>query len=572
MNMNQSSATLEKTTLTKPACAVAPAEWRASGRAPSPMRRWRRAVPIPVALVLAMLGVQVAGAQTVLINGDDQAGTLLANTQNTPAKKAAAIPWDQVGAKAGADYHGEGLSVAATGAGARLHCAFQRLDGEATGEGLWLVSTVTNQPGNPSSVAALRRVDRFRVVARAVGRQEAAGTSNIQPPTSNIQLSRTGKVSVAGESVRLTRAGLVEEYSVSMDGVRQDFVVTEKPAGDGPLEVQLAVSGARVEPAADGAQLVLEKSGRKIAYSRLRATDATGKELPARIEVQKPSAFALSVVVNDAAAVYPVRIDPTFSDANWISMGGIPSVDDYVFAAVVDGSGNLYIGGEFTLADNTIANHIAKWNGSSWWALGSGMNSNVLALAVSGSDLYAGGYFTNAGGSAANYIAKWDGSSWSRLGSGMNEPVYALAASGNTLYAGGDFTSAGGNGADYIAKWDGSSWSALGSGMNSRVLVLAVSGNTLYAGGHFTVAGAKESEYLARASLLTPAAVSVLRSGANIIFTWPTNATGVTLQSTTNLTSPVVWTTNAPAPVVVNGQNTVTIPIFGTHQFFRLSQ
>jgi hypothetical protein len=29
-----------------------------------------------------------------------------ANTQTTPARKAAAIPWDQVGAKAGADYYG----------------------------------------------------------------------------------------------------------------------------------------------------------------------------------------------------------------------------------------------------------------------------------------------------------------------------------------------------------------------------------------------------------------------------------------------------------------------------------
>ena len=49
--------------------------------------------------------------------------------------------------------------------------------------------------------------------------------------------------------------------------------------------MKLAVSGAQVEPAADGARLVLANSGRKIAYSRLRVTDATGKELPARIEV-----------------------------------------------------------------------------------------------------------------------------------------------------------------------------------------------------------------------------------------------------------------------------------------------
>src|SRR5215472_5247348 len=62
-----------------------------------------------------------------------------ANTQNTPSKGIEPIAWEQIGAKAGADYHGEGLSVVPTAAGARLRCAFQRLDGEATGEGLWLV-------------------------------------------------------------------------------------------------------------------------------------------------------------------------------------------------------------------------------------------------------------------------------------------------------------------------------------------------------------------------------------------------------------------------------------------------
>src|SRR5262249_12620255 len=46
------------------------------------------------------------------------------------------------------------------------------------------------------------------------------------------------------------------------------------------------------------------------------------------------------------------------------------------------------------------------WNGSSWSALGSGMNDTVAALAVSGSDLYAGGYFTTAGGKLSAYAAR----------------------------------------------------------------------------------------------------------------------------------------------------------------------
>ena len=164
-----------------------------------------------------------------------------------------------------------------------------------------------------------------------------------------------------------------------------------------------------------------------------------------------PAREELAVVVNDSEAVYPVRIDPTFSDANWVSMGGVPGANGPVDAAGIDGSGNLYIGGQFTVAGNAIANYIAKWNGSSWSAIGSGMNNTVSALAVSGSTLYAGGYFPPAGGNAANYIAQWNGSSWSALGSGMNSIVWALAVSGGALYAGGDFTTAGGKVSAYAA-------------------------------------------------------------------------------------------------------------------------
>jgi uncharacterized repeat protein (TIGR03803 family) len=63
--------------------------------------------------------------------------------------------------------------------------------------------------------------------------------------------------------------------------------------------------------------------------------------------------------------------------------------------------------------------------------------------------------------------------------------------------------------------------------------------------------------------------LTIIPYGANVILSWPAN--GFTLQSTTNLSSPD-WTTNSATPVVVNGQNTVTNPIPGTQQFFRLSQ
>src|SRR5205823_2177762 len=170
---------------------------------------------------------------------------------------------------------------------------------------------------------------------------------------------------------------------------------------------------------------------------------------------------------------------------------------------------NLYIGGDFTVIGDVIANYVAKWNGSSWTALGSGTGGGdfrtgngafpyVRALAVSGSDLYVGGYFTTAGGNAANNVAKWNGSGWTALGSelrgafGAGTYVRALAVSGSNVYVGGYFTTAGGSAANYIAKWDGSNWTSLGSGMDNEVRALAVSGSDVYAGGYFTTARSEE--------------------------------------------------------------------------------
>ncbi len=59
---------------------------------------------------------------------------------------------------------------------------------------------------------------------------------------------------------------------------------------------------------------------------------------------------------------------------------------------------------------------------------------------------------------------------------------------------------------------------------------------------------------------------------SSIILTWPTTTNGgFTLQSTTNLGSPMVWANVSNAPVVVNGQYTVTNIISGSQQFFRLA-
>jgi len=158
-----------------------------------------------------------------------------------------------------------------------------------------------------------------------------------------------------------------------------------------------------------------------------------------------------------------------------------------------------------------------------------------------------------AGDVSANYIAKWDGSSWSALGSGMNGPVYALALSGTNLYAGGAFTMAGGASANRIAKWDGSSWSALGSGMNGYVWALAVGGSDLYVGGDFTMAGGKGSTNVAKA-IVNPPFLTLAPDGDNGYFIRFSGVPGnaYRLEQAPALAGP--WASSAPQTAPASGR------------------
>jgi hypothetical protein len=203
----------------------------------------------------------------------------------------------------------------------------------------------------------------------------------------------------------------------------------------------------------------------------------------------------------------PVNNVAKWDGHTWSALGSglVPNNGNFspqAYALAASGT-DLFVGGYFAWAGLVPANNIAKWDGTNWSALGSGMNGPVYALAVSGNVLYAGGVFTNAGGVTATWIAQWDGHTWSALGAGIGDgkmpwQVSAVAASGKNCYVGGSFTNAGSVSASNIAKWDGSSWSPLGSGMNGPVEGLATVGADLYAVGNFTLAGGVPANGIAK--------------------------------------------------------------------------
>jgi len=139
----------------------------------------------------------------------------------------------------------------------------------------------------------------------------------------------------------------------------------------------------------------------------------------------------------------------------------------WALAVFDDGTGPaLYAGGEFGTGFLQPGHHITKWNGTSWEALGSGINGPVRALGVfddgSGPALYAGGYFTTAGGQPANSIARWDGQSWTPLAGGVVADFFSGVSdfatfddgsgAGAALFVGGAFVLSDGSDS-YLAKW-----------------------------------------------------------------------------------------------------------------------
>jgi len=182
-------------------------------------------------------------------------------------------------------------------------------------------------------------------------------------------------------------------------------------------------------------------------------------------------------------------------------------VNHRVNALDMDKDGNLYVGGNFHIAGGVSAYRIAKWDGSTWHALGGGTDQNVYTISADNNgDVYVGGQFNQAGERVANYIAKWDGSDWHNVsrpvGNGISKThVRAMIIDSNdNVYVGGEFHNVGGMVSHDLAQWDGHSWRTLDneSGSSRDIYDFGLdSHENLYVAGRFT-SGDGQSNYIAK--------------------------------------------------------------------------
>ncbi len=162
--------------------------------------------------------------------------------------------------------------------------------------------------------------------------------------------------------------------------------------------------------------------------------------------------------------------------------------------AIYDGA--LIAAGVFSRVGGAVVNSIARWDGTSWTGLGSGLErdwsrATVTAMLVHAGSLVVFGDFSSAGGVVVGNVAVWNGSYWSQLGSLPGGANMAATFEGDLVAA----VQCG------LHRWDGNTWSFLArfdhDGSPCVTSVIAF-GSELVAGGHFKRVDAVNARNIAR--------------------------------------------------------------------------
>ena len=266
---------------------------------------------------------------------------------------------------------------------------------------------------------------------------------------------------------------------------------------------------------------------------------------------------------------------------------------DQAIALAVDGSGNVFVTGQssdvISIDYATIAYSgagVALWTNRYNGPANNTDQAKALAVDGNGNVFVTG--TSSAGGSDYDYVtiaysgagvALWT-NRYNGPANGYDQAIaIAVDTNGNVFVTG--YSPGSGSSIDYatikysgagVALWTNRYNGAGNASDIANAVAVDANGNVLVTG--YTYSGGSSSDYatIKYFSSILPS-LTVARTATNkVVVSWPSLSTGFTLQSTTNLVSPVIWNTNLPSPVVINGKNTVTNLISGTRQFFRLSQ
>lgn len=189
---------------------------------------------------------------------------------------------------------------------------------------------------NPGNQFTMRFLDES--VRIASGRSDSRWQADVSVPG----LPPAREIVYEGGRVEYDRGSIIEWYENRPGGLQQGFIVREPQSADGTIRVEIAMEGLLPRAAGDDVIHLLDTNGGEIlSYSELLAWDATGRELPAKMEAL---ADGVALVVSTMGATYPVTIDPVFA-----------TLQEKIGPTVVgDGVPTAYLGWSVDISGNTV--------------------------------------------------------------------------------------------------------------------------------------------------------------------------------------------------------------------------
>ena len=133
-----------------------------------------------------------------------------------------------------------------------------------------------------------------------------------------MEVSPTPRTALEGPELHMVHGPFTIRYANSLEGMRQDFLVYERPGGHGAFQVRMHMSGDLVARSTGADEIIFTttRNGEErqaFRYNGLLAWDANGDTLQARMSVE---GHELVISVDDSLAVYPITIDPLSSTSN----------------------------------------------------------------------------------------------------------------------------------------------------------------------------------------------------------------------------------------------------------------
>jgi trimeric autotransporter adhesin len=301
-----------------------------------------------------------------------------------------------------------------------------------------------------------------------------------------VQSVGTAQTSANGNRVDSNFGKIDEWYVNGPSGLEQGFTVAPLPQSQATssLTVVLALGGnlsGTVNSAGDGLTLTRPNGLAVLGYTGLVAYDATGKTLPASLEVQiKPSHQDLLIHVNAFGAQGAITIDPFVQAAKLTASDG--AAQDW-FGCSVSVSGNTVVVG----APMAVANpsrpgtaYVFTESASGWANMtetakltaNDGAANDLFggSISISGNTVVVGASGATVGGNSgqgAAYVFTLSGSGWGQTakltaskGAARSYFGVSVSISGNTVVIGATGTIAGRNleGAAYVFTGSGSTW------------------------------------------------------------------------------------------------------------------